>query len=623
MASIALITGTAGAATISSSTHPGGFFYEGTTAAGDCPIVPYQAPGGVPADVDVKPNPDGLNFVNKAPGSFGVTFKITPYDASQLGVMTFDYKLNPDDKIDLFFKVGDSYYGALFNGPGSVRPGAVLLGRIPDVVADGNWHTAVVPLRSWLVRTGATKFDVEEMLAGNWNNTGYLLAGIGGNGPGATWSLRNLELMNEGPLQAKFQLQGARAWDLDGGKRQPVPEDGVLSLSAAPGYHLIKAFDASGKMIGAYPFDATAPPSAGKPFWRGNDIIVPLDEGTGLDPANFKLTVDGVAVGLDSPLLGYDSVAHELVYQAGNSKVSWPDGSSVPISLSGFTDHLGRGPGSQSLPLDLHYADHTTLPPAPQVHLVSVPDMGDGTFETDTDGWTGVPAGSSAAAIVERVTDSGAPTNFALRLTCAHSATPFGVSIRQDAFDATQFPVIAFDYKVPDRLRMDFHLDWDGKSYDIQFMDRDNPLPRLGSINNITSNNAWHRGEIPLLDWMKAARPGATDFTVSNLGADDEGWLGNSRGVQWYVAHWDYVPALKGGSAQVQCDVRDVTGIKAVAWTLDTLPDTLPDKQPVPSNRFIIKGNGRMYLHVRVQDGAGIWGPAAHVPVDFLQADGG
>ena len=51
------------------------------------------------------------------------------------------------------------------------------------------WKRAHILLRAWLRAQlpDAKSVVVDEILVGNWDNSGYLMAGIGGNGPGANW----------------------------------------------------------------------------------------------------------------------------------------------------------------------------------------------------------------------------------------------------------------------------------------------------------------------------------------------------------------------------------------------------------------------------------------------------
>ena len=156
----------------------------------------YAAPGGVASGAVVSLENGALNIVNGAPGSFGVQLNVTPLDVDQITDLTFDFKASSDAKINWFFRANGNYYAVHFTGPTRVRPGAIELGDAQ--ISDGKpgWKRAHIPLRAWLrsALPDAKSVVVDEILIGNWDNEGYLMAGIGGNGPGANWQMDDLQL---------------------------------------------------------------------------------------------------------------------------------------------------------------------------------------------------------------------------------------------------------------------------------------------------------------------------------------------------------------------------------------------------------------------------------------------
>ncbi len=159
-------------------------------------VSSYAAPGGVASGAEVALDNGALNIVNRSPGSFGVQLNITPLDVDQITDLTFDFKASPDTKINWFFRANGNYYGVHFLGPTGVRPGAILLGDVQIGAGKDGWKRAHIPLRGWLrsVLPDAKTVTIDEILIGNWDNTGYLMAGIGGNGPGANWQMDDLQL---------------------------------------------------------------------------------------------------------------------------------------------------------------------------------------------------------------------------------------------------------------------------------------------------------------------------------------------------------------------------------------------------------------------------------------------
>ena len=156
----------------------------------------YAAPGGVTSGAIVSLQNGALDVSNRAPGSFSVQLNITPLDVDQITDLTFDFKASPDARVNWFFRAGGNYYGVHFTGPTGVRPGATSLGNAEISDGKAGWKRAHIPLRGWLRAQlpDAKTIAVDEILIGNWDNEGYLVAGIGGNGPGANWQIDDLKL---------------------------------------------------------------------------------------------------------------------------------------------------------------------------------------------------------------------------------------------------------------------------------------------------------------------------------------------------------------------------------------------------------------------------------------------
>ncbi|MBW3636351.1 MAG: hypothetical protein KY445_07790 [Armatimonadetes bacterium] len=508
--------------------------------------VPYAAPGGVTAKVDVEIQNGALHFLNRAGGSFGVKFNIAPFDAEEFSVLSFDYTRSDDAKINLFFKVNGAFYGVAFSGPSRVRPGSFLLGAVPNV---GNKGRAVIPLRDWLRRfqPRAEKLQVEEILAGNWDNEGYLLAGIGGNGPGATWSIDNLSLASEPKTAPRFAT----------------------------------------------------------PRFEGNAVIWPLENGSTLDTRRAVVVVNGQNFDFASPFLRYETVfqnetpQRRVVLEAGDANVQLKNGQNLELSL---------GEARATLPFQL--ALHGANVPLPRLkwEAGSAPDAD---FETDMGNWSG------ANAVLTRDAQNPASGNFSLQFHNPRTASLFDATLA-GTIDIAKFPIVTFRYRADDRLRADFRLTWDKKPYSIRFFDRDNPRSRLGTVAGANADGKWHLAQLPLLEWMKKARPDATDFTIESFGVADDAWLGNAQGVKWFLDDFRFAPQISD-SLRAQVTLRDVSGVGAVAYVLDQDPETVPDSTPNAQATLEIPLQGRAtglyWLHVRAQNGAGKWSEVAHFPV--------
>ncbi|MBV9471152.1 MAG: hypothetical protein JOZ57_18085, partial [Abitibacteriaceae bacterium] len=91
------------AVTISSSTSPNNIFYDFSSPT--VPFAAYEPTGGVSSGVSFAVENGALKIVNVHAGSFGIDTKLKPFDAMQLGHLYFDYRLSPDVKVNIFFKI--------------------------------------------------------------------------------------------------------------------------------------------------------------------------------------------------------------------------------------------------------------------------------------------------------------------------------------------------------------------------------------------------------------------------------------------------------------------------------------------------------------------------------------
>ncbi len=507
--------------------------------------VPYAAPGGVEARVSVEQVKGALRFTNQAGGSFGLKLNVPAFDATQFPALEMSYTRSPDTKINFFFKVNGDYYGVIFSGPPRVRPDGFLLGTIPNVGAGGH---IVLPLRDWLRRfqPRAEKLQVEEILVGNWDNQGYLLAGIGGNGPGATWSL------------TKFALLPAK----------------------------------------------NAAPQLQTAFFEGNKLVWPLQSGV-LDTKTSVLSVDDRKFGFDSPFLHLETTlapnntaTERVVLEAGDAGIVLSDAQKLQLALAG---------ASQTLTWKL--GTHVTPAPLPRLEWEGAAPLSLD-FETDA----GAVEPSNALLLLDaNLPASGAKS---LQFNNPRTASTFDARFKIGSFDAAQFPILSFAYRNDSRLRLDFRLRWDSKEYFVRFTDRDGAQTKLGEIEAIPDGK-WHYATLPLLDWMKRARPDATSFTIENLGVADDGWKGNPIGLTWNLDDLRAAPALSG-ALKAKVTLRDVAGARAVSYQIDQSPqsevDSAPEGGPALDISLAGRAAGLYYLHLRAQNAAGTWSETANFP---------
>jgi len=233
-----------------------------------------------------------LKVVNLKPGGDFLMLPGFPtFDAVQLPILAFDYKIPPNVPVNIFLTVQNQRYAILFTGqaPADQTP---VIGRIAPVKADNQWHHAEFDLGTALrqVLPNATTLPVEWLQWANPQPDPYARVGLGGNRVGATYFLDNLQALGPGGPTAEFR------WALDrpgeeltqfkvaldtqpetNPQKQPAqPEPVAVFRNLRPGtyyFHLL-ACDHAGRWLDPvhYPLAVAAgAPDAGDLVARGFD----------------------------------------------------------------------------------------------------------------------------------------------------------------------------------------------------------------------------------------------------------------------------------------------------------------------------------------------------------------
>lgn len=139
-----------------------------------------------------------LSVVNPVSGgdlALGVA-SVRGVDLRRRPVLTFDYAIPPDVKIDAYLTIAGQWYRLRLTGPEEGANGIEELGAVPGAAGDGEWHYAEVDLLERLTPLfpGGAPIVLDDLEFANHVRKEYLAAGIGGNGAGATYQLARLEL---------------------------------------------------------------------------------------------------------------------------------------------------------------------------------------------------------------------------------------------------------------------------------------------------------------------------------------------------------------------------------------------------------------------------------------------
>ncbi len=600
------------------------------------------------AAIGIVPRQSGghcLQVTNEnAGGDFAVALNLPAFSVRDYPWLSFDYKVPPDVKINLFLQANDRLYEVRFTGRSAAGPPAEMLGSFEGLQPDGQWHHARLNLRGLLTRRLGHDADIKvaNLFFGNLGNEGYLLCGFGGNHAGATYYLDNFWLGKPGPPNLKLAWQpvdsaakptGYRVL-LDGevrsGKQHEAqPEAGLEVAKLEAGPHLVEVIPQLEQGRWGTPatmrlvVDATGPtvaalsPVNGKP--TGDPTIrAELSDGpgVGVDPASIKLNVNGKEFTLASPGMAFDPVSEVLTFHPEQARLLFKDGQRIAVVVEG-TDFLGHALVSPARwASTMSYKLDRQAPPAPSLTVPTPPLCREG-FE---DSLGGCQASSGGYAVLSADPTTAAAGARSLRVYQKANGGDFGLVLRSEPYEAGSYPVVSFDYKIPARINVDFVVGTSYGTYSIKFLDNDCAYSRIGDLSaQVRADDRWHHLQFNLFELLHRALPTAANYRVTSLQLLDSGWTANCQGVSYHLDNFALLPAVSGAEPlSVKWAATDATGIAGVSLRVDRNPHGTPPRKVTSQQQtcsVALEHDGLQYLHARCVDGAGNWGPPSHVPL--------
>ncbi|BCM93291.1 hypothetical protein IAD21_05182 [Abditibacteriota bacterium] len=514
-------------------------------------VAPYAQNGGVAAPVRVEKEGNSLKMTSLAGGSFGVKLNVPPFDLDQLTRLSFDYTATPDAKVNIFFRVNGKYYAVLFTGPKRVRAGTTIVYDTHITKTSGHIE---IPLRAAIRSQVPTEASLrlDEILVGNWDNDGYMMAGIGGNGPGAAWTVSN------------FKLE----------KSDVKPTFGVA-------------------------------------HFEGDELVVPAQNLDTISFKNFPLKTSLGDLGAT-----YDPLREAFVYDASmaflkpasTAPEALRDGQSVAYTLrddAGTVLNEGKATFRfEGLPV-----------PAPPRLELNNPDDKYARIDFE-DATVPFGMNRTPNTVFSRDSDNPYNGRWSACLTNPRTASPFDLPAGESTIDVAAHPVLTFAYRCDDRLRLDMNLSWNNQPYSIHFTDSDNPNPRLGDLGVVRDYQwhlaqfnvleALKRAQpnatefkISNLMWNDTGWPG----NVKGL----KWWLDDLK--------WASKTSGKLEAMAMLGDATGTSAISYILdQTPNTQVDEKAEGGPKMSVDLAGK-TGLWWLHVRAQNGANKWSDTAHYPL--------
>lgn len=165
------------------------------------------------------------------------------------------------------------------------------------------------------------------------------------------------------------------------------------------------------------------------------------------------------------------------------------------------------------------------------------------TFEEGFDEWRTLDG--EEGAFLSRDNEVTPDRSFSLKLTNKKYGGSFGAVVRDAPFNVAEYPIISFDYAIPENVKINFLVKTGGRWYDIRFTDDDKIYQRInmvkiGKVENVICDNKWHFAEFNLYEMLRKytgkrliERIIMADYDVT--GFMKLGYGRNPRGAAFYI----------------------------------------------------------------------------------------
>lgn len=193
---------------------------------------------------------------------------------------------------------------------------------------------------------------------------------------------------------------------------------------------------------------------------------------------------------------------------------------------------------------------------------------------------------------------------------------PVGAYVALEPFPLGKYPLLAFDYRMPERMYLNFGLHADGKNVGLLFTDEEPGIPISAKLPDVAPTKQWRRSELNLWRQLVGSDLHCGAMGVKELKIADFGYRGNLEGLRVYFDNIRFVPAVRSADGlELAWEARDDGAIAGYSFVWDGQASTVPDEKADGADSrgtFRDLAEGTQYFHIRAVDKAGNWGPASH-----------
>jgi hypothetical protein len=556
-------------------------------------------------------------------------------DAAETPYLTFMYKLQPDARSNFAF---DSVLGHLNVRFADRNTDTYTVGVVSGVKWDKQWHKAEINLRdlllkrksnipsmkisniyfediSWRSADPMTKYWIDDLFFHSVydNSKGNIRVWLNAGDPSgiSTVAYRFVPLSAQNS-KVKWISSNNPKPDKTGFIPIPIPRklEGANKLEV---YAQDKAGNKSEVKSLPLILDNTPPKIASivpAPFVETASSKIALsltDTHSGIKHQSVLLNVNGREYRMNSNLLEYSPKTGVLSFDISRSRTNnvFPDKRKIKVGV--YAEDGAGHPVKHMWYWTMNYQMDAAPPPQPFLTFLPAPKYTETFEDRNLKHWQNY--GGSRGARTSVTNETSALGRYCVKIQNVTSGGYNACAVRRKAFDGLQFSQVAFDYKIPKDVHIDFVILVDGAWYPIQLSGARNHYHNKGKyIGKVPCKNdgKWHHAEFDLGAMLRKQFPNRKNVIVRNIimGEYDNKYNNKTNAVFYMDNFAVFTPKDKNPYRVAWTDVYDATGIRTYLYKWSNKKKAVPDIEAGRKTQLEIPppGAGTWYLHVSAID---------------------
>jgi hypothetical protein len=251
-------------------------------------------------------------------------------------------------------------------------------------------------------------------------------------------------------------------------------------------------------------------------------------------------------------------------------------------------------------------------PPRLRARSMEVKSLED--FDSGTGQWRNA-RGNDWGASVRRLARDEKNEDYCLELFATRANAHFDVVAHQGQYDLTSAPLISFDYRMPEPVKLNMQVRLNNAWFSVKMTAPKCQYRHLGELTGLTADDAWHHATLDLLALAHDALPNADKYVVNDIRFGDPARNGNRKNARWFVDSF-MLSSYGDPQADLVWRAEDITGVAGYSVVFDREMSTLPGQevsQEAERGEFVAEGPATWWLHVSAYDGNGNWSPVRHM----------